>query len=123
MVYKPTEIILSQGQLLDSQGRPVNGIAYFSNHSRGVTGINKNGQATGDGSFEFSWGDTISFAIDTFELGHIRGNKNTFQLNELGSEWAGKNAEALVLRYANISGDIVSLSDKVTQVFLNTRML
>ncbi|TQO88875.1 SslE/AcfD family lipoprotein zinc metalloprotease [Vibrio cholerae] len=117
LVYKPTEIILSQGQLLDSQGRPVNGIAYFSNHSRGVTGINKNGQATGDGSFEFSWGDTISFAIDTFELGHIRGNKNTFQLNDLGSEWAGKNAETLVLRYANISGDIVSLSDKVTQVF------
>lgn len=53
MVYKPTEIILSQGQLLDSQGRPVNGIAYFSNHSRGVTGINKNGQATETAALNF----------------------------------------------------------------------
>ncbi|MGL4830601.1 MAG: SslE/AcfD family lipoprotein zinc metalloprotease, partial [Vibrio sp.] len=117
LVYKPTEIILSQGQLLDSQGRPVNGIAYFSNHSRGVTGVSKAGRAMEDGRFEFSWGDTISFAIDTFELGNIRGNKNTFQLAELGAENEGKNAEALVLRYADISGEVVSVSDKVTHVF------
>ncbi|WP_309303988.1 SslE/AcfD family lipoprotein zinc metalloprotease, partial [Vibrio metoecus] len=117
LVYKPTEIILSQGQLLDSQGRPVNGVAYFSNHSRGVTGVSKAGRAMEDGRFEFSWGDTISFAIDTFELGNIRGNKTAFQLTELGAENEGKNAEALVLRYADISDDLVSVPDSVTQVF------
>ncbi|ENM5739949.1 SslE/AcfD family lipoprotein zinc metalloprotease [Vibrio mimicus] len=117
LVYKPTEVILSQGQLLDSQGRPVNGIAYFSNHSRGVTGVNKEGRATGDGRFEFSWGDTISFAIDTFELGQIRGNKSTFELTELAAGNEGENAQALVLRYADSTHDSVSISDKVTQVF------
>lgn len=117
LVYKPTEVILSQGYLRDSQGRPVNGIAYFSNHSRGVTGIGKNGQSLGDGSFEFSWGDSISFGIDTFELGNIRGNANYFKLNELAEGNEGKNIESLVLRYASISGDVVSLPDKVTQAF------
>ncbi|QIL86439.1 SslE/AcfD family lipoprotein zinc metalloprotease [Vibrio sp. HDW18] len=115
--YQPTSVILSQGRLLDSDGRAVNGIAYFSNNSRGVTGVSQSGRAMGDGGFEFSWGDSISFAIDTFELGTLRGNKTTFQLTDLGSENAGKNAQALVLRYAEQTEDTVSISDKVTQVF------
>ncbi len=115
--YQPTEVILSQGRLLDSAGRAVNGIAYFSNNSRGVTGVSQSGRAMEDGGFEFSWGDTISFAIDTFELGNLRGNKTTFQLTELGSENAGKNAQALVLRYAEQTQDTVLISDRVIQVF------
>ncbi|PAS03896.1 Accessory colonization factor AcfD, partial [Vibrio cholerae] len=76
--YKPKEIMLTTGYLVDSKERPVNGIAYFTSKGRGLTGY-KDGKFIGDGSLEFSWGDTINFGIDTFELGSTRGNKNTIK--------------------------------------------
>ncbi|NEU24249.1 Accessory colonization factor AcfD, partial [Vibrio parahaemolyticus] len=92
--YKPKELILTTGYLVDSFGRSVNGIAYFTSKGRGLTGY-KDGRLIGDGSLEFSWGDTINFGIDTFELGSTRGNKNTIKLQDLGSGNEGKNIESL----------------------------
>lgn len=80
--YQPTEIILSEGRLVDSQGYGVAGVNYYTNSGRGVTGEN--------GEFSFSWGETISFGIDTFELGSVRGNKSTIALTELGDEVRGR---------------------------------
>ena len=54
--YQPTEIILSEGRLVDSQGMGVVSVNYYTNSGRGVTGEN--------GEFSFSW-ETISFGIDT----------------------------------------------------------
>ncbi len=45
---------------MDSRGYGVAGVNYYTNSGRGVTGEN--------GEFSFSWGETISFGIDTFEL-------------------------------------------------------
>ncbi len=58
--YQPTEIIVSDVRLVDSQGYGVAGVNYYTRSGRGVTDEN--------GKFSFSWGETISFGIDTFEL-------------------------------------------------------
>lgn len=89
--YQPSEIILSEGRLVDSQGDGVVGVNYYTNSGRGVTGEN--------GEFSFSWGETISFGIDTFELGSVRGNKSTIALTELGDEVRGANIDQLIHRY------------------------
>ncbi len=90
--YQPTEIILSEGQLVDSLGNGVAGVDYYTNSGRGVTDEN--------GKFSFSWGETISFGIDTFELGSVRGNKSTIALTELGDEVRGANIDQLIHRYS-----------------------
>lgn len=90
--YQPTEIILSEGRLVDSLGNGVVGVNYYTSSGRGVTGEN--------GKFSFSWGETISFGIDTFELGSVRGNKSTIALTELGDEVRGANIDQLIHRYS-----------------------
>ncbi|ABZ78039.1 conserved hypothetical protein [Shewanella halifaxensis HAW-EB4] len=107
--YKPEQNILSTAILTDSQGKPVAGITYFSRSSRGITDL--------DGSFQFSWGDSVSFGIDTFELGEVRGNQKSYTLSQLGEGNNGLNAEALVLRYATSQGQAWQLPARVAEVF------
>lgn len=107
--YKPEQNILSTATLTDTQGRAVAGIQYFSRSSRGITDL--------DGSFEFAWGDSISFGIDTFELGAVRGNQQSYTLSQLGEGNNGLNAEALVLRYAIHEGQSLQLPPLVIEVF------
>ncbi len=108
--YQPTEIILSEGGLVDSQGDGVVGVNYYTNSGRGVTGEN--------GEFSFSWGETISFGIDTFELGSVRGNKSTIALTELGDEVRGANINQLIHRYSKAGQNHTRVvPDEVRKVF------
>ena len=108
--YQPTEIILSEGRLVDSQGYGVAGVDYYTNSGRGVTGEN--------GEFSFSWGETISFGIDTFELGSVRGNKSTIALTELGDEVRGANVDQLIHRYSTTGQNNTRVvPDDVRKVF------
>ncbi|MBY6186591.1 SslE/AcfD family lipoprotein zinc metalloprotease [Marinobacter hydrocarbonoclasticus] len=107
--YRPQEAILSKAVLTDSDGKPVAGIAYFSRGSRGVTNA--------QGEFEFLWGDAVRFGIDTFELGEARGNQQRVGLSQLAHGDAGRNAEALVQRYAVDGGDHWQLPAQVAEVF------
>ncbi|EFM0294860.1 lipoprotein metalloprotease SslE [Escherichia coli] len=108
--YQPTEIILSEGRLVDSQGNGVVGVNYYTSSGRGVTGEN--------GKFNFSWGETISFGIDTFELGSVRGNKSTIALTELGDEVRGANIDQLIHRYSQAGkNDEREVPDVVRKVF------
>lgn len=107
--YQPKETIPTTAVLTDSQGKPVAGIAYFSRSGRGIT--NERGE------FEFAWGDDISFGIDTFELGTVRGNQQEFTLKQLFEGDKGNNAEALVLRYASQQYDHWQLPSLVAEVF------
>lgn len=54
-------LFLLLGRLLDSQGRVINGVSYFSNNTRGITGVDKTGAILNDGSFEFSWEILLAF--------------------------------------------------------------
>ncbi|EGY0316932.1 SslE/AcfD family lipoprotein zinc metalloprotease [Escherichia coli] len=108
--YQPSEIILSEGRLVDSQGYGVAGVNYYTNSGRGVTGEN--------GEFSFSWGETISFGIDTFELGSVRGNKSTIALTELGDEVRGANIDQLIHRYSTTrQNNTRVVPDDVRKVF------
>lgn len=107
--YQPKETILAKATLVDDQGIPVAGIAFFSRASRGITNA--------QGEFEFVWGDSISFGIDTFELGDVRGNKQRFTLTELGGGDRGNNIAHLVRRYADKKVDHWLLPATVTEVF------
>ena len=108
--YQPTEIILSEGRLVDSQGYGVAGVNYYTNSGRGVTGEN--------GEFSFSWGEAISFGIDTFELGSVRGNKSTIALTELGDEVRGANIDQLIHRYSTTGQNNTRVvPDDVRKVF------
>ncbi|GAL04071.1 accessory colonization factor AcfD precursor [Photobacterium aphoticum] len=107
--YKPKEAILSKAVLTDKAGLPVQGVSYFSASARGKT--------TETGEFEFLWGEAVSFGIDTFELGSIRGNKTTFTLSDLGEEQRGRNVEALLHRYGTEQNGRLVLKDNVETVF------
>ncbi|SKA71241.1 SslE/AcfD family lipoprotein zinc metalloprotease [Enterovibrio nigricans] len=107
--YKPTEVILSKAVITDSTGLPVEGLSYFSHSSRGKTNA--------AGEFDFAWGESISFGIDTFELGDVRGNKTEYQLIDLGADQRGRNADALVKRYADNTSNRRVISEKITDVF------
>ncbi|MBY5979170.1 SslE/AcfD family lipoprotein zinc metalloprotease [Ferrimonas balearica] len=107
--YQPEQTILASGRLTDSDGKPVAGVAYFSRASRGVTDA--------EGKFEFVWGDTVRFGLDTFELGQVRGNQQQVSLTELGEGDVGLNIDALVRRYADDQLDHWQLPERVTEVF------
>ncbi|KJF92848.1 Accessory colonization factor AcfD [Photobacterium angustum] len=108
LVYQPTEVILSQGTLVDSHNNPVQGIEYYSHSSRGITDE--------QGKFSFNWGETVSFGIDTFELGEVKANKTEFSITDLGAEHLGRNAERLLQRYSHDDSKLV-INDRVRQVF------
>ncbi|MDB6982272.1 SslE/AcfD family lipoprotein zinc metalloprotease, partial [Escherichia coli] len=83
---------------------------YYTSSGRGVTGEN--------GKFNFSWGETISFGIDTFELGSVRGNKSTIALTELGDEVRGANIDQLIHRYSTTGQNNTRVvPDDVRKVF------
>ncbi|MCL1039860.1 SslE/AcfD family lipoprotein zinc metalloprotease [Shewanella submarina] len=107
--YQPKETIPTIAVLTDSQSKPVSGVSYFSRSGRGVT--------NDQGEFEFFWGDSVSFGIDTFELGTVRGNQQSFTLQQLAEGDKGNNAEALIKRYASEEAGHWQLPTQVTQVF------
>ncbi|MGF1724741.1 SslE/AcfD family lipoprotein zinc metalloprotease [Photobacterium nomapromontoriensis] len=107
--YKPKETILSKAVLTDTNGLPVQGLSYFSASARGKTNAL--------GEFEFLWGEAISFGVDTFELGSVRGNQTSFTLVDLGEEQRGRNAEALLHRYGKVENGSLLLGDNIEAVF------
>ncbi len=63
-------------------------------------------------------GETISFGIDTFELGSVRGNKSTIALTELGDEVRGANIDQLIHRYSTTGQNNTRVvPDDVRKVF------
>lgn len=107
--YQPSELILSKGFLVDSIGNGIAGINYYTPSGNGVTGEN--------GQFSFNWGEDISFGIETFELGSVRGNKSTIMLSELGDEVRGSNIEQLITRYSTENNDNRVIPDIVRTTF------
>lgn len=107
--YKPTEVILSEGKLVNSSGQGIAGVEYYSDSGRGIT--------DSSGTFAFNWGETVTFGIDTFELGSVRVNKSTVQLSDLGGGVWGSNVESLVSRYASSENGNLKISDTVRDVF------
>lgn len=98
--YKPTAEgkVLTRSKLTDINGQPLVGVSYFSANSIGLTDDN--------GEFEYLWGDTLTFGIDTFEFGKVVGNKVDYKLTDVTDNDVTKaNIQALIERYAvNLNG-------------------
>ncbi len=110
--YKPsTEAqVLTRSKLTDSKGTPIAGMSFFSAHSSGMTDEN--------GEFEYKWGDTISFGIDTFEFGKVTGNQVDYKLTDVTDNPVTKeNIQALVERYATNQGSSYQITDNIHQTF------
>ncbi|PQJ88578.1 SslE/AcfD family lipoprotein zinc metalloprotease [Aliivibrio sifiae] len=118
-VYKPSveNQILTVGKLTDINGKALNGVSFFSDNSRGVTGVCEDGSCE-DGSFKYVWGDKLTFGIDTFEFGAIKGNKLSYKITDVTDNAVTKNnIQSLLERYGDVSGDSLVISENVTDVF------
>ncbi|HAS6176915.1 TPA: SslE/AcfD family lipoprotein zinc metalloprotease [Vibrio vulnificus] len=110
--YKPTaeSKVLTRSKLTDANGQPLVGISYFSANSVGLT--------DGNGEFEYLWGDTLTFGIDTFEFGQIRGNQVDYKLIDVTENDVTKaNIQALLERYASYSGGKLEITQDVQDTF------
>ncbi|WP_363316461.1 hypothetical protein [uncultured Photobacterium sp.] len=108
LTYQPTKMILTDGFLRDLDGQPIVGVDYYSSSGRG--------QTDADGKFSFSWGESVAFGIDTFELGELKANKTQFTVNDLAEGYAGRNIARLLQRYS-ASTDHIEITDQVHNVF------
>ncbi|KIF48788.1 sugar ABC transporter substrate-binding protein [Vibrio owensii 47666-1] len=110
--YKPSleNQVLTESRLTDANGRSLAGVSFFSNNSRGVT--------ASDGSFEYLWGDELTFGIDTFEFGSVKGNKVSYKITDVTNNAVEKsNIQSLLERYGRDEVDALVISDNVTSVF------
>ncbi|MCL1139184.1 SslE/AcfD family lipoprotein zinc metalloprotease [Shewanella pneumatophori] len=110
--YKPSSDaqVLTTSVLTDAYGKPVKGVNYYTKSSRGITDET--------GAIAYVWGETITFGIDTFTFGSVKGNQVDYKLSDVSeNEIVKRNIDALTARYATHSHEVVSFDDKVHQVF------
>ncbi len=110
--YKPSadSKVLTRSKLTDLNGKPLVGISYFSSNAVGVTDEN--------GEIEYLWGDTLTFGIDTFEFGQIRGNQVDYKLTDVTENNVTKaNIQALLERYASDLGGQFEITQDVQDTF------
>ncbi|MEG3695700.1 SslE/AcfD family lipoprotein zinc metalloprotease [Vibrio coralliirubri] len=110
--YQPSTAtqILTRSKLTDSSGVPIANISFFSANSNGMTDEN--------GEFEYKWGDTITFGIDTFEFGKVKGNQVDYKLTDVTDNPVVKdNIQSLIERYATRQGLSLKMSEDVYTAF------
>ncbi|MDO6498243.1 SslE/AcfD family lipoprotein zinc metalloprotease [Photobacterium sanguinicancri] len=113
--YKPSADaqVLTRSKLTDNSGKnskPIAGVSFFSAHSTGVTDEN--------GEFEYLWGDTITFGIDTFEFGKVLGNQVDYKLTDVTDNAVTKaNIQALIERYAASTGNAFTITPEIHETF------
>ena len=110
--YKPsTEAqVLTTSTLTDDNGMPLVGIAFFSANATGITDH--------EGKFDYLWGDVLTFGIDTFEFGNIKGNQINYTLSDVSDNLVVKeNINTLLQRYGEQTDGTLTMPQQVTQVF------
>ncbi|MCG9780353.1 SslE/AcfD family lipoprotein zinc metalloprotease [Photobacterium damselae] len=110
--YKPSADAqtITTSVLTDEHGIPLSGISYYSPSSRGTT--------NNDGSFEYRWGEPITFGIDTFSFGSVKGNQVEYKLSDVSENPVIKqNIQSLITRYGVKDGQHIDFGTKIHQVF------
>lgn len=111
-IYQPSEKakVLTRAQLTDVNHVPIVGIDFYSENATGVTDEN--------GEFEFLWGDQITFGIDTFSFGSVRGNQTHIYLGDVtGNPVEKDNIQSLLMRYLPFENNTFMVTDKIRSVF------
>ena len=89
--YVP-EVAVPEKSILVFDGQPVVGIEYYGPTYRGKTGES--------GSFEYNWGDEVTFGIQALTLGSIKAKGLDIQLGALASDPSkSKNVENLIKQF------------------------
>ncbi|MGL5949375.1 MAG: SslE/AcfD family lipoprotein zinc metalloprotease, partial [Aeromonas sp.] len=112
LAYRPSLEMQTptSSRLHDARGRPLAGIAYYTDSSRGIT--------DSDGMLNYRWGETITLGIDTFALGSVKGNQVEYKLGDVTrNELKQHNLQQLVERYATPTEQGVGFAPLVHQVF------
>ena len=93
--YKPTgeSAVLTTAHLKDEQGRAIVGVQFYS--------VSKKGTTDSQGAFELVWGEELTFGLDTFEFGRVKGNQLEYRLTDVtDNEMVKQNIQHVVERYA-----------------------
>nr|WP_241214353.1 DUF4092 domain-containing protein [Vibrio alfacsensis] len=112
LTYKPSleSQVLTTSVLTDHRGIPLSGVSYFSNSARGIT--------NDSGELEYRWGETITFGIETFTFGSVKGNQVKYKLTDVTNNDVKKdNIQALIERYATVGDGIILVGQDVHDTF------
>lgn len=89
--YVPVVAVPEQSKLV-FDGQPVAGVEYYGPTYRGKT--------DGYGSFEYNWGDEVTFGIQALALGSIKAKGLDIQLGALAADPSkSKNVENLIKQF------------------------
>ncbi|CEO39504.1 Accessory colonization factor AcfD [Photobacterium kishitanii] len=111
-VYKPSSELreITSAVLTDDNGQPITGVNYYTASSRGITDA--------QGTFEYVWGEVITFGLDTFTFGEVKGNQLKYKLTDVTDNTIIKqNITALIERYAKKDGNSVLFGENVHKTF------
>lgn len=76
-----SQAVLTTAHLKDEQGRAIVGVQFYS--------VSKKGTTDSQGTFEFVWGEELTFGLDTFEFGRVKGNQLEYRLTDVFAPSAG----------------------------------
>ena len=111
-IYKPSAEVreITSAVLTDDNGQPIAGVNYYTASSRGITDA--------QGTLEYVWGEVITFGLDTFTFGEVKGNQLQYKLTDVADNAIVKqNIEALVQRYATTDGNNIIFTNNVHKTF------
>lgn len=94
--YVP-EVAVPEKSILVFAGQPVAGVEYYGPTYRGKTGDGITGES---GSFEYNWGDEVTFGIQALTLGSIKAKGLDVELGALAADPSkSKNVENLIKQF------------------------
>lgn len=113
LAYQPTveSKVSTIASLKDNQGRALSGVQFYTQSRQGTTDEN--------GTFEYLWGEQITFGIDTFTFGKVKGNQLAYVLSDVTeNEQVKQNIQSLINRYGKVAANnAIDFNQKVHDVF------
>ncbi|WP_114765389.1 SslE/AcfD family lipoprotein zinc metalloprotease [Vibrio rhodolitus] len=107
--YVPEKKINESSNLVFS-GEPVQGISYYGPSFRGVT--------DGNGTFNYNWGETVTFSVGALTLGSVTAKGVDIELNQLSSDKViAANIETFVEQFDTSNTTPWHIEEKVHQRF------
>lgn len=112
LAYKPTSdsSVATIATLIDQTGQTLGGVQFYTRSRQGITDAR--------GGFEFIWGEEITFGIDTFTFGKVKGNQVTYKLTEVSTNAITQaNIQHIIERYTTDNENGRVFSERVHDVF------
>ncbi|WP_428796023.1 SslE/AcfD family lipoprotein zinc metalloprotease [Vibrio kasasachensis] len=113
LAYKPSaeSAVATVAYLKDTNGYPIAGVQFYTRSKQGITDE--------AGKFQYIWGEEITFGIDTFTFGKVKGNQLEYKLTDVSNnEIIKQNIQHLAERYdTDNAPDTITFGPKVHEVF------